>query len=101
MYYSLYVETLRAYNQSTAPAYVVETNYEWDNNVGYKPNDPSCAYPGRRSSCIYEYTLRKQFYWAMLAGSNAGYITGEFPISSAGFCLSVFWFTLHGRQRVG
>jgi hypothetical protein len=86
MYYPLYAETLHAYNQSTAPAYVVETNYEWDNNLGYEPNDPSCAYPGRRSSCTYEYTIRKQFYWAMLAGSNAGYITGEFPISSAGFC---------------
>jgi hypothetical protein len=86
-YYPLYVETLHAYNRATAPVFTMEANYEWDNNTGFELNDPNCTYPGRASHCIYEYTLRKQFYWAMLAGSTAGYITGEAPISSAGFCL--------------
>jgi Protein of unknown function (DUF4038) len=90
-YYPLYVETFHAYNQATAPVFIVEANYEWDNNVDFEPEDPNCTYPGRSAHCIYEYTLRKQFYWAMLAGSNAGYIGGVAPIGSAGFCLHPYY----------
>ena len=82
-----YVETLHAWKQAKAPVVMLETNYEWDNVLGYEPNDPNCAYSSHSSYCMYEYTIRKQFYQATLSGANAGYITGEYPISTAGFCL--------------
>ncbi|MBV8091703.1 MAG: DUF4038 domain-containing protein [Acetobacteraceae bacterium] len=82
-----YVETLHAWNQAKAPVVMLETNYEWDNNLEYEPNDPNCGYSSHSSQCMYEYTIRKQFYQATLSGANAGYITGEYPISTAGFCL--------------
>jgi hypothetical protein len=83
MYWPIYVETLHAYNQGTVPAFIVETNYEWDNNTQVEPNDASCSYPNRASSCVYEYLIRKQFYWAMTGGANAGYLTGAYPFSTA------------------
>jgi len=107
-YNPTYVETLHAWNQATAPALLLEANYEWGNILGYEPNDPHCAYPGRAadriteaiphwmarllrllpdSACEYEYTLRKEFYDATLAGATAGYINGTTQIASSGFCL--------------
>jgi hypothetical protein len=81
-----YVETLHAWNQATAPALLLEANYEWDNLSGYEPNDASCPYAGYASACEYEYTLRKEYWDAALAGSTAGFINGN-SLIAGGFCL--------------
>ena len=90
--YPLYAEALHGYNQSTAPAVVLEANYEGDPSfASFEASTHTCAFPGssaRASGCMYEYAIRKQIYWAMLAGSNGGFVTGVDPIGDKGFCLS-------------
>jgi hypothetical protein len=86
-YNPTYVETLHAWNQATAPVLLLEANYEWDNILGYEPNDPNCGYRGRASACEYEYTLRKEYWDAALAGSTAGFINGN-SLTAGDFCLS-------------
>lgn len=65
----------------------MEANYEWDNILGYEPNDPNCGYRGRASACEYEYTLRKEYWDAAFAGSTAGFISGN-SLTAGDFCLS-------------
>jgi Protein of unknown function (DUF4038)/Putative collagen-binding domain of a collagenase len=59
-YYPTYAEVLHAYNQSSsAPTFMVESNYEFENNTGNDPSTPAL--------------LRQQEYWTMLSGA-----TGQF-----------------------
>ena len=59
-YYPTYAEVLHAYNQSpTMPAFMIEANYEFENNTGMDPSTPE--------------VLRNQEYWTMLSGA-----TGQF-----------------------
>jgi fibronectin type 3 domain-containing protein len=64
-YYETYDMVLQSYNSSPAiPTYLVESNYEYENNTG---GLPSSAGP---------YVLREQAYWTMLSG-GAGQIYGN------------------------
>jgi chitodextrinase len=56
-YYPTYAEVLHAYNQSASvPAFMVEANYEFENNTGLDYGSPA--------------TLRLQEYWTMLSGAT-------------------------------
>ncbi len=64
-YYETYDIVLQSYNSSpTIPTYLVEANYEYDNNTG--------ALPGPAGP----YVLREQAYWTMLSG-GAGQLYGS------------------------
>jgi Protein of unknown function (DUF4038)/IPT/TIG domain/Putative collagen-binding domain of a collagenase len=64
-YYETYDEVLQSYNSSpTIPTYLVEANYEYENNTG---GLPSPAGP---------YVLREQAYWTLLSG-GAGQLYGN------------------------
>jgi len=56
-YYPTYAEVLYAYNQSsTVPTFMVEANYEFENNTGNDLGTPAL--------------LRQQEYWTMLSGAT-------------------------------
>jgi chitodextrinase len=56
-YYPTYAEVLHAYNQSSSvPVFMVEANYEFENNTGMDYGSPA--------------TLRRQEYWTMLSGAT-------------------------------
>src|SRR6266699_5171867 len=56
-YYPTYAEVLHAYNQSaTMPVFMVEANYEFENNTGMDPSTPAI--------------LRRQEYWTALSGAT-------------------------------
>jgi chitodextrinase len=56
-YYPTYAEVLHAYNQSSSvPAFMVEANYELEDNTGLDYGSPA--------------TLRLQEYWTMLSGAT-------------------------------
>ena len=56
-YYPTYAEVLRAYrNSPTQPVFMVEANYEGENNTGQDPSTPK--------------VLRQQEYWTMLSGAT-------------------------------
>ncbi len=58
-YYETYDMVLQSYNSSpTKPTYLVEANYEYENDTGYLPG---AAGP---------YVLREQAYWTMLSGAT-------------------------------
>jgi hypothetical protein len=65
-----YDEVLHAYNQSaTVPTFMVESNYEGENNTGHDPSTPQ--------------VLRRQEYWTMTSGATGQlygnhYTTGFF-----------------------
>ena len=64
-YYETYDMVLQSYNSSpTIPTYLVESNYEYENNTG--------ALPGNTGP----YVLREQAYWTMLSG-GVGQIYGN------------------------
>ncbi len=64
-YFETYDIVLQSYNSSpTIPTYLVEANYEYENNTG--------ALPGPAGP----YVLREQAYWTMLSG-GAGQIYGN------------------------
>ncbi len=64
-YYETYDMVLQSYNSSpTIPTYLVESNYEYENNTG--------ALPGSAGP----YVLREQAYWTMLSG-GAGQLYGN------------------------
>jgi fibronectin type 3 domain-containing protein len=64
-YYETYDMVLQSYNSSPAiPTYLVESNYEYENNTG--------AIPGNTGP----YVLREQAYWTMLSGGT-GQIYGN------------------------
>jgi hypothetical protein len=64
-YYETYDIVLQSYDSSpTIPAYLVESNYEYENNTG--------ALPGPAGP----YVLREQAYWTMLSG-GVGQIYGN------------------------
>jgi fibronectin type 3 domain-containing protein len=64
-YYETYDMVLQSYNSSpTIPTYLVESNYEYENNTG--------ALPGNTGP----YVLREQAYWTMLSGGT-GQIYGN------------------------
>ena len=62
-YYPTYAEVLHAYNQAAVPVFMVEANYEGANNTGNDLATPE--------------VLRRQEYWTMLAGGNAGQLYGN------------------------
>jgi hypothetical protein len=56
-YYPTYAEVLRAYNQSSSmPVFMVEANYEFENNTGRDFGSPA--------------VLRRQAYWTTLSGAT-------------------------------
>jgi hypothetical protein len=56
-YYPTYADVLHAYNQSTSvPVFMVESNYEFENNTGMDPSTPAI--------------LRRQEYWTSLSGAT-------------------------------
>jgi hypothetical protein len=56
-YYPTYAEVLHAYNQSAdIPVFMVEANYEFENNTGMDPSTPAI--------------LRRQGYWTSLSGGS-------------------------------
>jgi hypothetical protein len=56
-YYPTYAEVLHAYNQSSGvPTFMVEANYEFENNTGMDYGNPA--------------TLRRQEYWTQLSGAT-------------------------------
>src|SRR6266699_2748321 len=56
-YYPTYAEVLHAYNQSASmPVFMVEANYEFENNTGMDPSTPAI--------------LRRQEYWTALSGAT-------------------------------
>ena len=56
-YHPTYAEVLHAYNQSAdIPAFLIEANYEFENNTGTGPGTPAI--------------LRRQEYWAALSGAT-------------------------------
>src|SRR5713101_3868319 len=71
-YYPTYADVLHAYNQSASmPVFMVEANYEFENNLGMDPSTPA--------------GLRRQEYWTSLSGATGqlygnhytwGFITG-------------------------
>jgi len=61
-YYPVYDEVLKAYNAAAMPVYLVEGNYEFENNTGMDPGSTS--------------TLRRQLYWTMTSG-GVGQIYGN------------------------
>jgi len=64
-YYETYDIVLQSYNSSpTIPTYLVESNYEYENNTG--------ALPGNAGP----YVLREQAYWTLLSGGT-GQIYGN------------------------
>ncbi|MGA3258028.1 MAG: DUF4038 domain-containing protein [Bryobacteraceae bacterium] len=64
-YYETYDMVLQSYSSSPAiPTYLVESNYEYENNTG--------AIPGNTGP----YVLREQAYWTMLSGGT-GQIYGN------------------------
>jgi chitodextrinase len=63
-YYPTYAEVNLAYNQpDPVPVFLVEANYEFENNMGNDPSTPE--------------VLRRQEYWSILAGALAGHIYGS------------------------
>jgi hypothetical protein len=57
-YYPTYAEVLNAYNQSPSkPVFMVEANYEFENNTGTDLGTPNL--------------LRRQEYWSALSGATA------------------------------
>jgi hypothetical protein len=74
-----------AYGQTTAPAVMLEMNYEGVVSLNtHEAETTTCAFPSS-STCTYEYLLRKQLYHTMLGGANAGFITGADVTD--GFCV--------------
>jgi hypothetical protein len=56
-YYPTYAEVLVSYNRSGfVPVFMVEANYEFENNTGQDPSTPN--------------VLRRQEYWTMLSGAT-------------------------------
>ena len=56
-YFPTYAEVLHAYNQSAdIPVFMVEANYEFQNNTGMDPSTPAI--------------LRRQEYWTALSGAT-------------------------------
>jgi len=56
-YYPTYAGVLHAYNQSASmPVFLVEANYEFENNLGMDPSTPAI--------------LRRQEYWTSLSGAT-------------------------------
>ena len=56
-HYPTYAEVLHAYNQSASlPVFMVEANYEFENNSGMDPSTPAI--------------LRRQEYWSALSGAT-------------------------------
>ena len=64
-YFETYDIVLQSYNSSpTIPTYLVEANYEYENNTGALPSNTGA------------YVLREQAYWTMLSG-GVGQIYGN------------------------
>ena len=55
-YSTTYAEVLHAYSQATMPVFMVEANYEFENNTGWDYGSPLI--------------LRMQEYWTMLSGAT-------------------------------
>jgi len=69
-YYETYDSVLQSYNSApTIPTYLVEANYEYENNTG--------ALPGPAGT----YVLREQAYWTILSGGT-GQIYGNHYIAT-------------------
>ena len=66
-YIPTYVESLHAWNQSSIPNYLIESNFEAENNTGNETISPAAA---------DNQLLRKQIYWAMTSG-DTGQVFGN------------------------
>jgi hypothetical protein len=63
-YYETYDVVLQAYNSfPTMPTFLVEANYEYENNTGQAFGSPGI--------------LRREAYWTLLSGAGGGYVYGS------------------------